>query len=428
LGGSLNSSERSHGETEETGKVWQKQSGHGSTTETLNQTTIKGDVSFDPNLSLYVQVPQSGAGQPAANLAAQLEALSQQDGLGYLQDLKNNPKVNWQEIALAKEQWQYNQQGLTPAGAAIIAIAVVIATAGAGTAALGTTSAATAGTTAGTTVASTTLAGVTLGTTTTTLATGVAVTTYTAAGAALNAGVSALAAQAAVSLTNNGGNIGETFKELGSDESLKNILIAMTTAGVGTAVGGQGLSAIATQSALGCAAGEATDQGCEKGAIIAGSLSAAGEAYRYLMGYAANAGPGRNPAEGEDGTFVPRGSSVDSLDEDKIFPKLGQQQPQDQVRNVIGLNEPGTALSQGGTVSQFLNLIPGVNATAGAHDYIFNSKMIESFTLFTNVSTMLPAAAFAIPASLNNPNIFWATQINTNVITSSPKFKKGKKK
>jgi hypothetical protein len=54
--------------------------------------------------------------------------------------------------------------------------------------------------------------------------------------------------------------------------------------------------------------------------------------------------------------------------------------------------------------------------------------MIESFTLFTNVSTMLPAAAFAIPASLNNPNIFWATQINTNVITSSPKFKKGKKK
>jgi hypothetical protein len=56
--------------------------------------------------------------------------------------------------------------------------------------------------------------------------------TYTAAGAALNAGFSALAAGAAVSFVNNGGDIGKVLKDLGSQESLKSIALAMVSVGV----------------------------------------------------------------------------------------------------------------------------------------------------------------------------------------------------
>lgn len=88
--------------------------------------------------------------------------------------------------------------------------------------------------------------------------------------------------------------------------------------------------------------------------------------------------------------------------------------------NVIGLNEPGSLLSQGGAVSRVLNQVPFVNATAGLHDYIFNANPGLNFTLW-NVPTMLPAAAVAIPASLNNPSIYWLTQIKQpSAVTKLP--------
>jgi hypothetical protein len=40
-----------------------------------------------------------------------------------------------------------------------------------------------------------------------------------------------------------------------------------------------------------------------------------------------------------------------------------------------------------------LNLVPGINATAGLHDYWFNMPDHPEFTTFNNVATMLPAAA-----------------------------------
>ena len=105
--------------------------------------------------------------------------------------------------------------------------------------------------------------------------TGGATTTYTAAGTALNAGFSALAAQASVSLANNGGDISKTLKDMGSSTSVRNMLVAMATAGVGTAVAGQGVSAVAAQTAAGCASGAVTGAGCEKGATTAAVLSTA---------------------------------------------------------------------------------------------------------------------------------------------------------
>ena len=94
----------------------------------------------------------------------------------------------------------------------------------------------------------------------------------------------ASAAQASVSLANNGGDIGKTLKDLGSSNTVKNTLVAMATASVGTSVSGQGVSAVAAQTAAGCATGAVTGAGCEHGAKTAAVLSTAGETYQSLGG------------------------------------------------------------------------------------------------------------------------------------------------
>ena len=54
------------------------------------------------------------------------QALAQQPGLQWMGQLSSNPelagKVNWQQVQEAHEQWNYKQQGLTPAAAAVVAI------------------------------------------------------------------------------------------------------------------------------------------------------------------------------------------------------------------------------------------------------------------------------------------------------------------
>jgi len=122
-----------------------------------------------------------------ASVQSQIETLSQQPGLGYLKQLMdgnsattsatNNttantnatgPKVQWQQVQLAHDNWNYSQQGLTPAGAALLSIAVAAYAPGLSS---GIMSAAGGGA----------------------VATG------------LNAGFVALQAQAAVAMVNNGG-------------------------------------------------------------------------------------------------------------------------------------------------------------------------------------------------------------------------------
>jgi len=70
-------------------------------------------------------------------------------------------------------------------------------------------------------------------------------------------------------------------------------------------------------------------------------------------------------------------------------------------------------------VSRTLNQIPFVNATAGLHDYIFNANRELNFTLW-NVPTMLPTAIVSIPGALNNPNIYWLTQVKQPTTGTSP--------
>ncbi len=68
----------------------------------------------------------------------------------------------------------------------------------------------------------------------------------------------------------------------------------------------------------------------------------------------------------------------------------------------------GLFFAQGSPLSNILNHVPFINATAGVHDFIFNAKWLP-FDAWTNPLMMSPAALFAIPAALGNNNINWIT-------------------
>ena len=217
LSGSTNATQTSHTEKTETLGLYQEAKGAGSTVQTLNQTTLKGNVSFDAGLKITAQVPKDIQATPGGQaLSAQVQTLqgtlgSSSSGLEYLNQLAANPNVKWDKIALANEKWSYDQAGLTPAGAALLSIAIAAYTGGLGAEMLGGTTATAA--TATTAATSATLAG------SASLAT------------AVNAGFASLASQAAVAMVNNGGDIGKTLAQLGSEQSIKGLLTTMATAG-----------------------------------------------------------------------------------------------------------------------------------------------------------------------------------------------------
>ena len=55
---------------------------------------------------------------PEGDFKNQIQTLSQQPGMGYLNDLAARTDVDWQRVKLANDQWSYSQSVLTPAGAA----------------------------------------------------------------------------------------------------------------------------------------------------------------------------------------------------------------------------------------------------------------------------------------------------------------------
>uniref|UniRef100_UPI002AD20068 two-partner secretion domain-containing protein n=1 Tax=Halothiobacillus sp. TaxID=1891311 RepID=UPI002AD20068 len=201
--------------------AWQGVEGHG----TVDQTTRYNHFNAE-------QLKLSAANRITADMGVRDSAavLAKEPGMGWLKQLQQDPainrKVDWKSIEEAHQKWDYKQQGLTPAAAAVVAVVVAYFTAGAGTAALGTS--ATAGG-----VTTTSLAGTTLATTT---ATGM--TTYATAGVILNTAVTTLASQASVSLINNQGNVGKTLHDLGSSANLRQLATAVVTAGVLNEIGG----------------------------------------------------------------------------------------------------------------------------------------------------------------------------------------------
>ncbi|CWM42836.1 S-layer family protein [Neisseria meningitidis] len=179
--------------------LWQKQAGRGSNIETLQLPSFTGSVA--PVLSApggyIVDIPKG-------NLKTEIEKLAKQPEYAYLKQLQVAKNVNWNQVQLAYDKWDYKQEGLTRAGAAIIALAVTVVTAGAGV--------------------------------------GAALGLNGAAAAAADAAFASLASQASVSLINNKGDVGKTLKELGRSRTVKNLVVAAATAGVSNKLGASSLA------------------------------------------------------------------------------------------------------------------------------------------------------------------------------------------
>ena len=153
-----------HTETVSSSKsaLWQKQAGRGSYTETLQLPSFKGQTA--PVLTApggYI------ADIPQGNLKTQIETLTKQPEYAYLKQLQTASNTDWNQISLAYDRWNYKQEGMTPAAAAVVVIVVTLLTYGAlsAPAAAGTAGAAgvgaggaAAGTAAGTGVAAGTAA------------------------------------------------------------------------------------------------------------------------------------------------------------------------------------------------------------------------------------------------------------------------------
>ncbi|RLZ08822.1 filamentous hemagglutinin N-terminal domain-containing protein [Acinetobacter sp. 2JN-4] len=209
--------------------VWQSMQDQGSITETSKLPTFNGPVApkFEAKGGLTVQVPVvSGKDN---DVRAEVLKLANQPGNAYLKDLVNRKDVNWEAVKLAQESWDYKSQGLTGAGAALIVIIVTIATMGTGTAAAAGAAggAAAGGTTVGLGASMIGAAGIT----TTTVA-GVTTVSVSALGAMANAAVTSLLTQASISTINNGGDLSQTLKDLGSKDSVKSLATSVVTAGL----------------------------------------------------------------------------------------------------------------------------------------------------------------------------------------------------
>jgi hypothetical protein len=193
----------------------------------VNAST-KGHIDETTNYNQFnvASVNLQASGGVNANVAkgTDLTTLAQQPGMAWVNQLISDPALvnstSWKTVEEAHKKWQTDQSSLGPVSSAIVMLVVAVATVGAGTAAAGTagTSAtATAGATAGTGMAG--AMGLTAG------------QTAILAGA-MQAGITTLVGQATISAFNNGGNLAKVFDELGSSQSVKNLLTAMVTGGV----------------------------------------------------------------------------------------------------------------------------------------------------------------------------------------------------
>ncbi|MDZ7923417.1 MAG: deaminase domain-containing protein [Marinagarivorans sp.] len=137
-------------------------------------------------------------GDPTLSTDQQLDAIAAMPGMEWIDDVRNSPDVNWEEILLAHEEWAESNTSLSPAFAAVIAIALAVATGGAGAAAASAIGA-----------------------------------TGTVSAAVVSAGVSSFISQAGMAVANGAvnGDIGGALEGLASSDTLKSLAVAMVTAG-----------------------------------------------------------------------------------------------------------------------------------------------------------------------------------------------------
>ncbi len=196
--------------------VYQVMRDNGRTDQTTNYNQINAG-----SLSVTANRVQAGLGARDS-----IEALSRQPGMGWVNQLASDPKlegkIDWQKVDEVHKNWDYDKQGLTPEGAAIVSLVVSYLSWG---------TAQGLGQAVGDAAATSVTGGIAaLGEGGFVAAGGM--TLSTAVGGAVTAGITALASQASVALINNQGDIGAALRDLGSSANVKNLLTAIATGGV----------------------------------------------------------------------------------------------------------------------------------------------------------------------------------------------------
>ena len=192
------------------------------TTVVMTEITADGGLIVNAGNGVIVEYRDTG------NLEDSVAALSATPGLEWMGEMMERDDATWRAVKEVHDSWDYKSQGLSGAGAAVIAIAVTVVTAGAG------------GPAAAAGLAASNAA----------VAAGASTAVGAAIGAAVTAGVTALATQASISLINNKGDIGAVLKELGSSASLRSLATSMVTAGLLNGVGGVNLGSATANETL----------------------------------------------------------------------------------------------------------------------------------------------------------------------------------
>lgn len=180
--------------------VWQSTRDKGNADQTVEHTEITATGPIQVLAAQGIRVEYRDTG----NVDDSITQLAKQPGLAWMEQLRSDPKVNWQAVAEAHQKWDYKSEGLTGAGAALLSLAVAVATYGVGSG------------------FDTFITGA--------LAESLGATGAAMVGAAAEAGFASLCSQAAVGLVNNKGDLLATLQGLASDQGMRALASAMLTA------------------------------------------------------------------------------------------------------------------------------------------------------------------------------------------------------
>jgi len=187
---------------------------------TIDETVVPTLMTANGNLAIVTGDGVIVDYKDTGSLTGSIDQLSQAPGLAWMKQVQARGDVQWNAIEELHKSWDYRSQGISPVGAALISLAVGWATAGMGADLAGVIA-------EGSTAASGMATGGTLITSSGSLT---VVNGYTVA--ALNAGFTSLASQAATAIVGNGGDLGAALKQLGSMDTIKALATSMVTAGL----------------------------------------------------------------------------------------------------------------------------------------------------------------------------------------------------
>ena len=173
--------------------LWWNEQDSGQVRETVRPVEIEagGGLRIDAGRGVVIEYHKTG------DLRASLGQLAEAPGLRWIASLQADPRVDWRGVEAAFREWDYEQSGLSEAGAALVALVTAVATGGMDFSAF---------------LSSGALSGV--------------------KATAFNAGMQALTVNASVALVNNQGDLAATLKQLASADILRALASAMVTAGL----------------------------------------------------------------------------------------------------------------------------------------------------------------------------------------------------